>query len=78
MNTVNKYEIIFTPYLTIIGWLGWGTWLNMSSSSSVSGGGGLGGGYSPGSGGLGGGWSGKSNQLQKTIQKLWQLITSTL
>lgn len=39
----------------MIGWLGCGAVMNMSSSSSVSGGGGLGGGSSPpGRGGLGG------------------------
>lgn len=49
---------------TIMGWLGWGACINISSSSSVSGGGGLGGANSPpGSGGRGGAISvGKNNQ----------------
>ena len=41
--------------LTMMGWLGLGAFINMSSSSSVSGGGGRGGAWSPpGGGGRGG------------------------
>lgn len=48
-------NITNTISLTIIGWLGWGACINISSSSSVSGGGGLGGGILlPGKGGRGG------------------------